>query len=203
MSLLQIVQDAADDQLGGFVPGSGLNQFTRFGSKGLSIAGEHNPVLGSPLYGLFPEGWGNSLAGIHTGGLGNVLGGTTLFNTGRGDNPGMTLISLRLAGTLSPMISFETVLNNFLYNQDFLVNSSMDGGVGNGPAATVEAGYVGTEWANQIKWLLSPNFFILTEAQVFLPGGVVSDVVETLTGADASAPALRLVRVLRGGNGAR
>lgn len=163
-------ESAADDELGGYTSVTDFSRFSKWGGEGL-ITSDTNFVLGTPLYGFLPEGLGNGTP-IVTGGLQNLAGA----GFGRGDNPGASMISVGL--TVKPLkdVTYITNLNSFWWNEDQVVASWVDG-----TQTQVDAGYVGTEWSNEIVWKVNAAFTLRGQASVFRPGDAVKEATAALT----------------------
>jgi len=171
----------ADGKLNGY---EGVNNAQRFSQRWggeHTIIGDTNLVLGSMLYGFLPEGHGNGTP-VVTGGLQNTLG----LGGGRGDNPGMTMLSYGVTVTPKKQIIFKTNANSFWWNEDFKVNSFLTGA-----PVKVKSGYVGTEWDNELTLALSKNSFIKGQAALFFTGDVIANVTSAL-GAPSDKTASRL-----------
>lgn len=170
--------DPNDDKLGGY---NGIVNAQRFSSHWggeNTIAGDTNWVLGSVLYGYLPELYGNGTP-VATGGLSNFSG----MGNGRGDNPGLTMVSLGLTMAPKPIFIYKTNINSFIWNEDFEVANFVNPSLG---YFKVEAGYVGTEWDNELTWVLSKNTFIKGHASAFFPGSGVKDATSALSGGEES-----------------
>lgn len=176
--------DPTDDELSGYSGITNAQRFSAMWGGENTIIGDTNFVLGSALYGYVPELYGNGTP-VFVGGLQNFAGG----GSGRGDNPGLTMVSAGI--TLRPKIFliYRTNVNMFHWNEDFYVTdmvNPIDGnvlatGVKKEPVL-VEAGYVGTEWDNEITVALSKHMFVKGQASMFFPGDGVKDVTKALTG---------------------
>jgi len=145
-------------------------------------------MLGSVLYGYQPELYGNGTP-VFTGGLQNMAG----TGSGRGDNPGMTLISAGITVAPKKFLIYKTNINNFWWNEDIYVSNIVD------PAAAatlgpqkVDAGYVGTEWDNELTLATSKHSFIRGQASFFFPGEVIEDVTTAMTGEKSDEIATRV-----------
>ena len=102
------------------------------------------------------------------GGLSNV----TALGSARGDNPGLTMLSLGF--TLAPkrFLMFKSNVNSFWWNEDIKVHSFVNPAI----ATQVDNGYVGTEWDSELTFAMSKNTFIKGQAALFFPGEVIDDV---------------------------
>lgn len=176
--------DPNDDTLSGYSGVTNAQRFSRMWGGENTIIGDTNFVLGTALYGYLPELYGNGTP-VFVGGLQNMAGS----GNGRGDNPGLTMYSFGL--TLRPKIYliFRTNWNMFNWNEDFYVTNmvqpvtvaSMAGGT-KVAATRVEAGYVGSEWDNELTLALSKNMFIRGQVSFFFPGEATKEVTKALTG---------------------
>jgi len=180
--------DPYDDKLEGY---NGVENAQRFSSRWggeNTIIGDTNMMLGTALYGYLPEFYGNGTP-VTTGGLQNFSG----LGNGRGDNPGLTLISAGITVAPKRFLIFKTNINNFWWNEDIYVTNMVDGvdAYVNGPKK-VDAGYVGTEWDNELTLATSKNSFIKAQAAFFFPGEVIEDLTEALTGESSDEMAMRL-----------
>lgn len=162
--------NAADSKLGGY---QGVDNAQRFSSRWggeNTIIGDTNLVLGTMLYGYLPELYGNGTP-VFTGGLQNTSG----LGSGRGDNPGLTMLSYGITATPKKHIIFKTNANSFLWNEDISVYSYKTGA-----PSTVQSGYVGTEWDNELTLALSKHSYIKTQVSYFFPGKVLNNTTEAL-----------------------
>ena len=174
--------DRTDNKLNGYQGVENAQRFSqRWGGEN-TIIGDTNFVLGTALYGYIPEFYGNGTP-VFTGGLQNLQGA----GGGRGDNPGMTMVSLGLTAAPKKFIIYRTNVNNFRWNEDIRVQSF------SAPfsATTVASGNVGTEWDNELTLALSKYAFIKGQASFFFPGTVIEKVTEAL-GAKSDDTAMRL-----------
>lgn len=174
--------NSSDNKLNGY---EGVNNSQRFSNRWggeNTIAGDTNFVLGSMLYGYLPELYGNGTP-VATGGLQNTVG----FGAGRGDNPGMTMLSYGITVTPKKSISFKTNANSIWWNEDINVGSFKTAG----KTTAVKSGYVGTEWDNELTYALSKNTFIKGQASFFFPGEVITDTTTAL-GATGDKTASRI-----------
>lgn len=134
--------DTYDDKLQGYNGVINAQRYsTRWGGEN-TIIGDTNLVLGSILYGYLPELYGNGTP-VFTGGLQNYAG----TGNGRGDNPGMTMVSTGFTLAPKKYLIYKTNVNMFHWNEDFQVTNI---GLAPGLKTRVEAGYVGTEWDNEL-----------------------------------------------------
>ncbi|MFP4030185.1 MAG: autotransporter outer membrane beta-barrel domain-containing protein [Desulfococcaceae bacterium] len=173
-----------DDELGGFTGITAAQRFSRAWGGENTIIGDTNFVLGTGLYGYIPEFYGNGTPAF-TGGIQNFAG----TGNGRGDNPGLTMISAGL--TLRPRIYliYRTNVNYFRWNEDFSVANMVDpititpeGALAKSRYTAVESGYVGTEWDNEITLALSKHMFVKGQFSFFFPGEAIEDVTRALSG---------------------
>jgi hypothetical protein len=170
--------DPNDDTLEGYNGIVNAQRFSqRWGGEN-TIIGDTNWVLGSVLYGYLPELYGNGTP-VVTGGLSNFTG----MGNGRGDNPGLTMVSLGVTVAPRPFLIYKTNVNYFRWNEDFEVANFVNPLAG---YTQVESGYVGTEWDNELTLALSKNTFIKGQASAFFPGSGVRDVTRALSGGEES-----------------
>ena len=127
-----------------------------------------------------PELHGNGTP-VATGGISPALGG------GRGDNPGLTMISVGLTFTPRKFIIYKTNANILYYNEDFQVYNWVNPAAG---YSKVDSGYAGTEWDNELTFALSKHTFIKGEAGLLFPGERLEDVTEAM-GAKSDDTAMR------------
>lgn len=178
--------NAGDNKLGGYQGVDNAQRFSnRWGGEN-TIIGDTNLVLGSMLYGYLPELYGNGTP-VATGGLQNTVG----LGAGRGDNPGLTMLSYGITVTPKKFLIFKTNANSLWWNEDTKVGSFKTPGV----TTTVKSGYVGTEWDNELTLALSKNSFIKGQASVFFPGEVIANTTTAL-GATGDKIASRLAMEL-------
>ena len=176
--------DPTDDKLGGYTAITSAQRFSRAWGGENTIIGDTNFVLGTALYGYIPEFYGNGTP-VFTGGIQNFTGA----GNGRGDNPGLTMISAGL--TVHPLIylMYRTNVNYFRWNEDFYVANMRNpividgtGSLAKNRYTLVESGYVGTEWDNEITLALSRNMFVRGQASFFFPGDGVKAATRALSG---------------------
>lgn len=178
--------NAGDNKLGGYQGVDNAQRFSqRWGGEN-TIIGDTNLVLGSMLYGYLPELYGNGTP-VATGGLQNTVG----LGAGRGDNPGLTMLSYGITVTPKKFIIFRTNANSFWWNEDIKVSSFKTPGV----STVVKSGYVGSEWDNELTLALSKNTFIKGQAAFFFPGDVIANATTAL-GATGDKTASRLAMEL-------
>ncbi len=179
--------DAKDNKLGGYQGVNNAQRFsTMFGGEN-TIIGDTNLVLGSMLYGYLPELYGNGTP-VATGGLQNTVG----LGAGRGDNPGLTMLSYGITVTPKKNIIFRTNANSLWWNEDIKVSSFKTAGV----TTPVKSGYVGTEWDNELTLALSKHSYIKGHVSYFIPGEVLTNTTAALGAASdkiASRYAMELI----------
>jgi len=184
--------DAADDKLSGYSGVTNAQRFSEaFGGENTVLA-DTNFVYGSALYGYIPEFHGNGTP-VFVGGLQNFAGN----GNGRGDNPGITMISVGITARPKVWLIYRTNVNMFNWNEDIYVTNMVepyitDKVVINGkeehinprknPPTRVESGYVGTAWDNEVTVALSKHMFIKGQFSFFLPGEVMKNVTKALSG---------------------
>jgi hypothetical protein len=170
--------DATDDELGGYTGVENAQRFSKYWGGENTIVGDTNFAFGSFLYGYLPELYGNGTP-VFTGGLQNAAG----FGGGRGDNPGMTMSSVGLTATPKKFIIFRSNVNSFWWNEDFNVQSFTEPLVVSASprnVTTVDSGYVGTEWDNELTLAFSQNTFVKGQFSFFFPGDGIEDATEAL-----------------------
>lgn len=164
-------KDASDNKLGGYQGVDNAQRFsTRWGGEN-TIVGDTNLALGTMLYGYIPELYGNGTP-VATGGLQNTVG----LGAGRGDNPGLAMLSYGITATPKKFIIFKTNANSFWWNEDIKVGSFKT------PAAStvVKSGYVGTEWDNELTLALSKHTYLKGHVSYFFPGEVLANTTAAL-----------------------
>ncbi|MFO7884643.1 MAG: hypothetical protein R6U68_07470 [Desulfobacteraceae bacterium] len=179
--------DPYDDDLEGY---NGVVNAQRFASRWggeNTILGDTNMMLGTALYGYIPELYGNGTP-VFTGGLQNMSGS----GNGRGDNPGLSMVSAGITVAPKRFLIYKTNINNIWWNEDIFVTNIVDPVAATvGGAQKVDSGYVGTEWDNEITLATSKHSFIRGQASFFFPGEVIDDVTEALTGEVCDDVAMR------------
>lgn len=177
--------DPTDDELGGYSGVANAQRFAAaFGGENTIIA-DTNMVYGSALYGYIPEFHGNGTP-VFVGGLQNFVGN----GNGRGDNPGLSLLSMGVTMRPKIFLIYRTNVNMFHWNEDFMVANMVQpitldmttGSMTKTPYTPVEAGFVGTEWDQELTLALSKNMFIKTQLAFFFPGEVIEDVTAAISG---------------------
>lgn len=179
--------DPKDDKLKGYEGVENAQRFAAaFGGENTIIA-DTNYILGTALYGFLPEFYGNGTP-VPTGGLQNFAG----TGNGRGDNPGLTMLSFGITFEPVKFLIYRTNANVFWWNEDFYVNSWVN------PAlkSKVDSGYVGTEWDNEITLALNKNVFVKAQWALFFPGDVIKDVTKAISGTKADDVASRVAAEL-------
>lgn len=162
--------DPNDDELGGYNGVANAQRYSaRWGGEN-TIVGDTNFVFGSLLYGYLPEFYGNGTP-VFTGGV------FSNYGAGRGDNPGLSMLSAGV--TLAPRVFFvyHSNINMFSWNEDFNVISLSNPGI----KTPINSGYVGTEWDNEFTLALSRHHFIKAQVSFFFPGEGIEDVTSALT----------------------
>ncbi|WP_143156439.1 hypothetical protein [Desulfacinum infernum] len=170
--------DPDDDELNGYNGIENAQRFSNYWGGENTIIGDTNLVLGTALYGYLPELYGNGTP-VFTGGLQNFAG----QGNGRGDNPGLTMLSVGVTITPKRFIIYRTNVNNFWWNEDVLVQNVVTPGnplTRETNFTKVKSGFVGTEWDNELTVALHKNMFIKGQASFFFPGDVIEDVTEAL-----------------------
>jgi hypothetical protein len=169
-------KDPNDKKLGGYQGVENAQRFSsRWGGEN-TIIGDTNLVLGTMLYGYLPELYGNGTP-VFTGGLQNTSG----YGSGRGDNPGLTMLSYGFTATPKKFIIFKTNANSFWWNEDINVNNIATPFSSSGLTTTkVKSGYVGTEWDNELTVALSKHTYIKGHVSYFFPGDVIGNVTTAL-----------------------
>lgn len=165
-----------DDELSGYTGVESAQRFSQYWGGENTIIGDTNFMLGSILYGYIPEMYGNGTP-VATGGLSNAGG----LGVGRGDNPGMTMTSVGITLTPKRFLIYKTNVNSFWWNEDFRVTSFVDGET----PTTVESGYTGSEWDNELTLAMSKNSFVKGQFSFFFPGEVIEDVGSARTATPA------------------
>lgn len=179
--------DPTDDELNGYEGVANAQRFaTAFGGENTIIA-DNNFVLGTALYGFIPEFYGNGTP-VPTGGLQNFQG----LGNGRGDNPGMTMLSFGITFVPQKFLIYRTNANVFWWNEDFYVRSWVNPAIN----TRVDSGYVGTEWDNEITLALNKHVFIKAQWALFFPGDVIKDVTKAISGTQSDDIASRIAAEL-------
>lgn len=179
--------DAGDDTLGGYNGVCNVQRFSRIWGGENTIIGDTNFVMGTLIYGYIPELYGNGTP-VFTGGVQNGSG----FGGGRGDNPGLFMISTGLTMAPEKFLIYNTNINIFTWNEDFLVPNMVTGA----SYVPVKGEYAGTEWDNELTLALSPNTFIKGQFACLFPGKGVKQVTEALSGKESDDTAIRLAAEL-------
>ncbi|RMG61385.1 MAG: autotransporter outer membrane beta-barrel domain-containing protein, partial [Deltaproteobacteria bacterium] len=173
--------DPNDDELNGYNGVENAERFSaRWGGEN-TIIGDTNLILGTALYGYIPEFHGNGTP-IMTGGLQNFAGA----GNGRGDNPGLTMVSFGITAKPKKFLIYRTNVNYFIWNEDFYVKNLISG-----IPTKIDSGNAGTEWDNEITLALSRQSFIKGQFSFFFPGDGVKDVTRALL-TEADDTAMRL-----------
>lgn len=180
--------DPDDGDLEGFNGVANVQRFSRRWGGENTIIGDTNFTLGTVLYGYIPELYGNGTP-VFTGGLQNLSG----LGGGRGDNPGLSMISAGITVAPKRFLIYKTNANVFSWNEDFEVTNFVDPSLG---ATKVDSGYVGVEWDNELTLALSKHTFIKGQASFFFAGDRVADVTEALSGEESDDTAMRLAAEL-------
>lgn len=179
--------DPNDDELNGYEGVANAQRFaSAFGGENTIIA-DTNFVLGSVLYGFIPEFYGNGTP-VPTGGLQNFQG----TGNGRGDNPGMTMVSVGITLMPEKFLIYRSNANIFWWNEDFFVTSWVNPRI----TSKVDSGYVGTEWDNEITLALNKHVFVKAQWALFFPGDVIKDVTKAISGKQADDIASRVAAEL-------
>lgn len=171
--------DPDDDELSGYMGVENAQRFSQYWGGENTIIGDTNFVFGSLLYGYLPELYGNGTP-VFTGGLENGAG----YGGGRGDNPGLTMSSFGLTATPKKFIIFRSNVNSFWWNEDFVVQSFAAPNnpvTGQAISTVIDAGYVGTEWDNELTVAMSKNTFVKGQCSFFFPGDGIEDVTSALS----------------------
>jgi hypothetical protein len=171
--------DADDDELSGYTGNENTQRFSKYWGGENTIIADTNLVLGTMLYGYLPEIYGNGTP-VFTGGLQNTSG----IGAGRGDNPGLVMLSFGISSTPKTFFIFRTNVNSFWWNEDFEVQSftaPVNPTTGQKVITKVDAGYVGTEWDNEFTFAMSKNTFIKGQCSFFFPGTGIEDVTSALS----------------------
>ena len=180
--------DPNDDSLGGYNGVLNAQRFTSMWGGENTIIGDTNWIAGTALYGYLPEFFGNGTP-VPTGGLQNFSG----LGNGRGDNPGLTMVSIGLTTAPKPFLLYKSNVNMFHWNEDFEVANFVNPAAG---YSTVEGGYVGTEWDNEMTLVMSKHTFIKAQASFFFPGDGIKDVIAAISGTESDETAMRLAAEL-------
>ncbi|MEE4357227.1 MAG: hypothetical protein V2I97_12235 [Desulfococcaceae bacterium] len=192
--------DPDDDTLSGFTGITSAQRFSTMWGGENTIIGDSSMVLGTAIYGYIPELYGNGTP-VFTGGVQNFAG----IGSGRGDNPGLTMLSAGITIRPKIFLIYRTNLNAFWWNEDFYVADMVnpvifdqnDGALKKGNYTRVESGYVGCEWDNEILLALSKNMFLKGQFSFFFPGSGVEDVTRALSGGtESDDTAMRLASEL-------
>jgi hypothetical protein len=179
--------DPNDDELGGYNGNLNAQRYSgRWGGEN-TIIGDTNFVLGSILYGYVPELYGNGTP-VFTGGLQNFAGA----GSGRGDNPGMTMVSAGIKVAPKPYLIYKTNVNYFRWNEEITVANMVNPALG---YTAVDSGYIGTEWDNELTLATSKHSFVKGQFSMFFPGSGLEDVTAAL-GAKSDETAYRLAAEL-------
>ncbi|MBN2232737.1 MAG: hypothetical protein JW781_07965 [Deltaproteobacteria bacterium] len=177
--------DPTDGDLEGYTGVVNAQRFSYHWGGENTIIGDTNLMMGSILYGYLPELYGSGTP-VSTGGLQNFAGA----GGGRGDNPGLTMVSVGLNMAPKRFIIFRTNLNYFEFNEDFRL-PTLDGRI-----VPIDADYAGTEWDNELTIAFSKNTFIKTQVSFLFPGDVMEDIAEAYSGEETDDVATRLAMEL-------
>ncbi len=177
-----------DNSLGGYNGVVNAQRFSKMWGGENTIMGDTNWITGTALYGYLPEFFGNGTP-VPTGGLQNFSG----LGSARGDNPGLTMVSIGLTTMPKPTLTYKTNVNIFQWNEDFEVANFVNPALG---YTKVEAGYVGTEWDNEVTLVMSENTFIKGQASFFFPGESIKDVTAAMSGTESDDIAMRVAAEL-------
>ncbi|MGE0085060.1 MAG: hypothetical protein AB7S75_11640 [Desulfococcaceae bacterium] len=192
--------DPKDDKLSGYTGITNAQRFSSMWGGENTIIGDNSMVLGTAIYGYVPELYGNGTP-VFTGGVQNFAG----IGSGRGDNPGLGMLSAGITVRPKIFLIYRTNINAFWWNEDFYVADMVNpvvydeatGTLKKGKYSLVESGYVGTEWDNEITLALSKNMFVKGQLSFFFPGSGVEDVTTALSGGiESSDTAMRLASEL-------
>lgn len=174
--------DPDDDKLEGYNGINNVQRFSKIFAGENTILADTNMVFGTSIYGFLPEMHGNGTP-VYTGGQ-QAFGA---LGAGRGDNPGMFMTSLGITAKPAKKIIYRTNINSFWWNEDIVVKNF----VITGKSSSVNSGYAGTEWDNDLTYILTKHTFIQLHAAFLFPGEVIEDVTEAL-GAKSDDTAMRL-----------
>ncbi len=192
--------DPEDDELSGFTGITSAQRFSSMWGGENTIIGDNSFVLGTSIYGYLPELYGNGTP-VFTGGVQNFAG----VGSGRGDNPGLGMLSAGITMRPKIFLIYRTNVNMFWWNEDFYVADMVNpvvfdettGKMDKGKYTMVEAGYAGTEWDNELTLALSKNMFVKGQFSFFFPGSAVEDVTAALSGGiESDETAIRLASEL-------
>lgn len=164
--------DAEDGNLEGYTAVMADQRFSQWGSENSFMTDTHW-VMGTPVFGFLPEALGNGTP-VFTGGIENFSG----LGFGRGDNPGVTIVTLGLTAQPWANIVYSTKAHAVWWNEDFVVTNVVSGG-GNA-RTTVGSGYAGTEWGNELTVGINKNMAAKFQASWFFAGDGVEDLTEAL-----------------------
>jgi hypothetical protein len=183
--------DPKDGKLKGYEGVENAQRFAAaFGGENTIIA-DTNFLLGTALYGFLPEYYGNGTP-VFTGGLQNLVG----TGNGRGDNPGMTMVSFGITIMPEKFLIYRTNANVFWWNEDFYVGNWVNPKPGLANYTKVDSGYVGTEWDNEITLALNKNVFFKAQWALYFPGDVMKDITKAMTGTKSDDVASRVAAEL-------
>ncbi len=187
--------DPLDDELGGYNGVINAQRFSRIWGGEYTIAGDMNLVMGNMLYGYIPEMYGNGTP-VFTGGLQNAA--ASALGSGRGDNPGLTMVSAGFRYAPFKYVIYQTNVNMFRWNEDFYVTNMVHpvNKYGQLNRTEISSGYVGTEWGNEVTIAMSQYTFVKGQVTFFYPGEKISDVTEALSGKESDDTAVRLAAEL-------
>ena len=190
--------DAFDDNMGGFVSISDLNQIIRKDSFNLrSISSTGAMTLGGACDGSF--GFNTSARGTGpTMGTANedaALASAAFFNNrcGKGDNPGMLRLNIGYVGSLAPKWDSKFVVSPMWFHETATIEAEAAGsrlGRGVDPlgligtpdavratAATLDVdNYMGTEINFNLGYSFTDNFRIGAFGSLFFPGKGAKDI---------------------------
>ena len=168
-----------DNKLGGYVGNVDGTRFTSgFGGEN-TIIGDNNNVIGTNLYAFIPNLRGNQNSGLVTGGL---------FNTGRGDNPGVLMVG----GGVTVAPTKNSIYRTNAYYLRYDTNPCINPGPGDFPLLTppipcdaskntIDHKDIGVEWDNEIMLWLDKNMVVKGQFSFLFPGEAVRDITQKLT----------------------
>lgn len=197
--------DKDDDTLNGWTGIVAGQRFSQQIGTEHSIMGEQNPFLtGSQIYGYIPEYHGSrgeyANQGVVTGGLAagrNIRDQNT--QGGRGDNPGLTMWNIRVENKFNDHWVWRSQYRTFSVNEDYYpfltrgLKKTRTDADGNEETyyEPVKDHDLGSEWSNELYYLINWNAIVQLTYVYFEPGAAIAKTNKIWTGKDDAKRAER------------